>query len=136
VIPRGPDETGPHHDYNHDHRGRERDAERFAHLLFNVTLNAWVATPSSRQLSARLARSGRVLRLCFASWGYEVMDKPTNTPYFYKMIVRLKQHHYLTIAHQKSPLLPAWACRNLSEVNVVTRYCPTSRRKGRTSRTT
>jgi hypothetical protein len=61
-------------------------------------------------------------------WGYELMDKPTTTPYFYNMVIRLlhsmlKQQHYLTIEYQKSPLLLAWACRNLLEVDVITRYC-------------
>jgi hypothetical protein len=37
------------------------------------------------------------------------------------MVVRLvnsmlKQQHYLTIGYQKSPLLLAWACRNLLEL--------------------
>ena len=61
-------------------------------------------------------------------WGYELMDKPSTTPYFYNMVIRLvhsilKQQHYLTIGYQKSPLLLAWACRNLLEVDVITRYC-------------
>ncbi len=69
-------------------------------------------------------------------WGYELMDKPTNTPYFYNRVIRLvhamlKQQHYLTIGYQKSPLLLAWACRNLLELDVITRYCLMAPENGR-----
>jgi hypothetical protein len=33
------------------------------------------------------------------------------------------QQHYLTIGYRNSPLLLAWACRNLLELVVITRYC-------------
>jgi hypothetical protein len=69
-------------------------------------------------------------------WGSELMDKPTATPYFYNMVIRLvhsmlKQQHYLTIGFQKSPLLLAWACRNLLELDVITRYCLMSPENGK-----
>src|SRR6266496_4946856 len=61
-------------------------------------------------------------------WEQELMNRPTKTPYFYNMMIRLvhsmlKQQHYLTIGYQKSPLLLAWACRNLMEVDIITQYC-------------
>jgi len=69
-------------------------------------------------------------------WGYDLMDKPSNTPYFYNMVIRLvhsmlKQQHNLTVGYMKSPLLLAWACRNLLELDVITQYCLASPQNGK-----
>ena len=68
-------------------------------------------------------------------WGSGLKDKPTNTPYFRNMVMGLvlsmvKQQHYLTIGYQNSPLLLAWACRNLLELDVITQYCLMSPQNG------
>lgn len=69
-------------------------------------------------------------------WGIELMDKPSTSPYFYNIVIRLlrsmlRQQHYLTIGYQKTPLLLAWACRNLLELDVITKYCLMSPENGR-----
>ena len=69
-------------------------------------------------------------------WGAELMDKPSSTPYFYNMVIRLvhsmlKHQHHLTVGYQKSTLLLAWACRNLLELDIITQYCLVSPQNGK-----
>ena len=70
-------------------------------------------------------------------WAYELKDKPTNTPWFRNLVMGLvhslvTQHQYLTNGYKRnSPSLLAWACRNLLELDVITRHCLRSPKNSR-----
>jgi hypothetical protein len=61
-------------------------------------------------------------------WANDLKDKPTKTLWFRNLVMGLAhsvvtQQRYLAIGYRDSPLLLAWACRNLLELVVITRYC-------------
>ncbi|MGI9074504.1 MAG: hypothetical protein ACR2JB_25035 [Bryobacteraceae bacterium] len=60
-------------------------------------------------------------------WRHRVVELPTETPYFYNMVMSLldhmlRQRHYLGVGYKKLSILLAWACRNLLELRIYTRY--------------
>jgi hypothetical protein len=62
------------------------------------------------------------------TWRATLDDVPSRSPEFAGLVLRIldpmiRELHHLELGIQGRPHLAAWACRNLLELGIITRYC-------------